>query len=86
MLSINADVNAKDRKGSTPLIRASEKGYAEVVRLLLNSKADIKTYNISKENALFMACLKGHYDCVRAIIAHSSFDICFFNNPQNFPG
>lgn len=46
-----ADVNAKDNKGKTPLYYATEKGYIEVVKLLVRAKAIIYYYviNIAKE-------------------------------------
>ena len=46
VLDYNADVNAKDKGGNTPLHVASESGDAEMVRLLVEDcKADILVQN-----------------------------------------
>ncbi len=41
LIEAGADVNVINKYGATPLIMASQKGYAEVVKLLLDAKADV---------------------------------------------
>ena len=40
LLSLGADPNAEDYRGMTALMHAAHRGYAEIVQILLDSKAD----------------------------------------------
>jgi ankyrin repeat protein len=61
LLSVGADVNAKDRFGETPLHRASCGGHVQVVKKLLDHGADIERKDIySSWTPLHCACLNDH--------------------------
>ena len=49
-----ADVNGKDKNGKTPLMVASEKGYSEIVDILLESRAEVNA-EWDEETALTLA-------------------------------
>ncbi|HEY2012688.1 MAG TPA: ankyrin repeat domain-containing protein, partial [Bryobacteraceae bacterium] len=54
-LSHGADVNAKDRRGVTPLLYAAAFGSLEAVRALLDAGADMKAKNAFDATALIWA-------------------------------
>ena len=62
LLAANADVNAKDLDGRTPLIVASQEGYVEVVRTLLAAKADVNAKAANGFTAVIIASQNGHMD------------------------
>ncbi len=63
-----ADVNAKNKYGSSPLMKACEKGHIKVVRILLDNRADITTKNEFGESLLMEACRTGRIDLVKLFI------------------
>jgi ankyrin repeat protein len=61
LLSVGADVNAKDVNGWTPLHWACMKGHVTVVIELMEHGADIEVTTITLGwMPLHLACLKGH--------------------------
>ena len=68
MLDSNVDVNAKDNRGWTSLITASEKGYTRVVKLLCAANANVNTTAVDKSTALMMAGEKGHAEVVELLL------------------
>jgi ankyrin repeat protein len=65
LLSVGADVNAKDNyDGETPLIAASTKGHVQVVIELLEHGADIEESDILGWRPLHCACWNGHLTVV----------------------
>jgi ankyrin repeat protein len=60
LLSIGADVNAKDDNGETPLQWASVRGHSHVVKALLENGADIEVKSSFGETPLHFACYNGH--------------------------
>jgi ankyrin repeat protein len=61
LLANQADVNAKDRDGATPLHWAAKNGHKDVAEVLLDSEADVdakeSTYTATP---LHMAAEEGH--------------------------
>ncbi len=57
------------RDGATALILASANGHLEVVRALLEAKADVKARNAYSLSALELASWQGHAEVVRALLA-----------------
>ena len=69
LLTAGADVNAKNKWGSTPLHAAAREGHTEAVRLLLEAGADVNAENEDGETPLHWAAWEGHTDVVRLLLA-----------------
>jgi ankyrin repeat protein len=69
ILSVGADVNAKDNDGLTPLIVASVRGHVQVVHEFLKHGADIEAKEIHGGTALHCACANGHPAVVKALLS-----------------
>ena len=61
-------MHVADNKGRTTLMRACEKGYVEIVRLLLQAGADTDAADNEGDRALFWACEEGHVEIVRLLL------------------
>lgn len=70
LLDTGADPNTDTEEGKTPLIFASERGYTDIVKLLLSKgKANPNTTSTSTGNtALIFACRHGYTDVVQALL------------------
>ena len=55
--------------GSTTLIKASERGYLEVVKALLAAQTDVKKANSNGWTPLYWASIEGHLEMVKALLA-----------------
>ncbi|HLL77229.1 MAG TPA: ankyrin repeat domain-containing protein [Pyrinomonadaceae bacterium] len=65
-----ANVNAKWRYDQTPLFKAAERGDAEIVKILLDNKADPNIRDtFYGATPLYWATDKGHTEVVRALVA-----------------
>jgi ankyrin repeat protein len=62
------DVNARDPKGWTALMWASERGHADVARLLLDHGASVNAEVDVMGTALMMAAYKGHLETVKLLL------------------
>ncbi|KTG33482.1 hypothetical protein cypCar_00041820 [Cyprinus carpio] len=61
LLAHNAQVNAIDMLGKTPLMMAAENGQTNAVEVLVSSaKADLTLQDAHRNTALHLACSKGH--------------------------
>jgi ankyrin repeat protein len=69
LLSVGADVNAKDRFGNTPLIEASCYGHLQVFQALLDHGADIEAKDNFGRTPLHEACWKGHLPVVNELLS-----------------
>ena len=58
----------RDLDGNTVLIIASELGRLNIVKFLIDNKANINEQNNNKETALMLASRKGHIDIVKLLI------------------
>ncbi len=65
--SQNADVNATDERGSTPLIEAARFGHEDIARILLAAGADVKAKDKDGKTALMLAVQGDHEDVVRVL-------------------
>jgi ankyrin repeat protein len=68
-LDDGANVNWKDMSGNTALMRASQNGHVEIVRLLLEKGAQIDTQSNTGFTALMAASFaSGTIECVRLLL------------------
>ena len=72
LASRNADVNATDADGDTPLIEAARFGHDEVVSALLIAKADANIKNRDGKTAIMLAAEAGHDETVRLLTQASA--------------
>lgn len=63
-----ADLNARNRHGTTMLMNAARGGHAQVVRLLLEHGADPNVTRNDKFTALALAAFFGHMDTVKILL------------------
>jgi ankyrin repeat protein len=62
------DINARDKGGSTPLMRSALHGYIELLALLLGSGADVTLSDKTGKTALHYAAQEQHEDVVRRLL------------------
>ena len=74
-------LNAKDERGSTPLILATYYGHAQISRFLLENGADVEAKDGSGNTALLGVSFKGHTEMVKELITQGA-DV----NSQNATG
>ncbi len=84
MLSIGADVNAKDNDGTTPLHLASYEGHTEIVKLLLAHGADVNVKDEDVCTPLHWASSKGYTEVVKLLLEHGA-DVNIKNNDGDTP-
>ena len=65
--SPGADVNARDERGSTPLLEAARYGHNDICRLLIAAGADVKVKDHDGKTALMLAVQGNHDDVVRVL-------------------
>lgn len=70
LLSLGADVNAKDKWQITALMSASKNGYLGIVRDLVTRRARIEDY--SGNSALVWAAWAGHLDIVKLLLEYGA--------------
>lgn len=63
------DINERGFDGSTALIIATTSGQAEIVKLLLERKADLSLADSKGQTALMHAVIKGHASLVETLLA-----------------
>ena len=67
LLEVGADVDAYTKTGDTALLKASSKGYAEVVLLLLEAGADVNIQDQTGITALRLASEGRHEVVIRLL-------------------
>ena len=67
-----AHVNARNKHGMTPLMKAAVEGHADMVRALLERGADPNLARNDKFTALALAAFFGHTETVKTLIAHGA--------------
>lgn len=63
-------MDARDRRGATPLFVACESGHATCAELLLHAGADVLQRNSAGEASLYIAALRGEIVVVDALLHH----------------
>jgi ankyrin repeat protein len=72
LLSVGADVNAKDYIGHTPLHWACRWGHVQVFQALLDHGADIEAMTNSGKTPLHWACINGHVAVVIELLSRGA--------------
>lgn len=62
LLEMDSDIEAQDDTDTTPIILASSSGRLEVVKLLIQHKANVNHKTTQGHSALQYAASKGHTD------------------------
>ena len=68
LLQQPGDPNAENEEGFTPLHHAAEWGHVELVRLLVEARADIEYKRSTAEPPLHLAAQEGQLDVVRLLV------------------
>ena len=66
------EIDFKNEDGYTPLMIASYKGNADIVKLLLEYNASVDITNYDNYTALIYACLYGRADVVKILLEHKA--------------
>ena len=77
-------VSSKDESGLTPLEWAVIKGNKEMVKLLLNSKADVNAKGSTADTVLHAAAVFNHKDVAELLLANKA-DVNAKNNKGETP-
>jgi ankyrin repeat protein len=72
LIEHNANVNAVNAAGDSPLMFASHLGQLEIVKLLLDHQANINALNINNRSALWFACNLARVEVVRELLARNA--------------
>jgi ankyrin repeat protein len=73
LLKAKANIEARDKRGNTPLHYAVEMGQTELVKLLLvKNRADIAARNYNELTALHLATWKGHQAVVLLLLENGA--------------
>ena len=75
LLSIGADVNARDKHGNTALMNASYRGHLEIVKLLLFKGADINAESSPGRTSLYLAMMARNHDIIKLLKDHGAKDL-----------
>jgi len=67
-----ADIHAANQDGATSLMVSAQKGYFDVVQLLLERQADIHAKTKNEITGLFFATVSGHVDVVRLLLKYKA--------------
>ena len=68
-LGLPGSVDALDCGGWTPLMEASYRGHAGIVKALLAAGADVNAASNDGETALIYACIYDRLECARLLVA-----------------
>jgi uncharacterized protein len=68
----NGSLNARDDRGSTPLIIAAYYNHSEAVSCLLKAGAEMELTDKLGHTALMGACFKGHADIVKLLVKNGA--------------
>ncbi len=68
LICLGADTNFQNRRGITPIILASEKGYLEIVKALFHRGANPLVSSDTGTTPLMQACRNGHLETVSFLL------------------
>ncbi len=74
LIKAEANVNAKDRNGMTPLMFAAKQGYEKMVQELINAKAELNAQDNQGMTALIIAVKEDHLEVVKMLLAAGKGD------------
>ncbi|KAF2832802.1 hypothetical protein CC86DRAFT_389249 [Ophiobolus disseminans] len=81
-----ADVDAKDNDGWTPLMRAVWNGYKDIIEVLLSvGKADVEAKDNDGQTPLMWAASRGHRDTVKVLLSVGKADVEAKDNDGQTP-
>lgn len=69
LLAQGADADGADLDGRTALIEASWRGYARIVKSLIDAGADLRAVDNTKKNAVMWAAINGHAPIIAELVA-----------------
>ncbi|CAI0652615.1 unnamed protein product [Colletotrichum noveboracense] len=72
LLDANADLEAEDGNGETPLTMAASKGHDGVLQLLIDRKANIEATGRNGSSPLAIAAYEGHVRISRLLLDHGA--------------
>jgi ankyrin repeat protein len=75
MILRKAKVNTVDQNGNSMLHLASDKGYADIVELLITNNAEINIGDADGKTPLHLASYKGHKQIAELLIGVLSADV-----------
>jgi uncharacterized protein len=74
-LKHGSEADFANPKGTTALMRASQEGYVEITKVLIEADCDVNRKNLEGMNALMLASQRGHASVVvELIMAGASMD------------
>lgn len=65
-------IDVPDKYGFTGLMQASQKGYTDIMEILIRHGADVNAKNDSGKTALMLACFAGQFDAVKLLRSHGA--------------
>jgi ankyrin repeat protein len=72
LLSVGADVNAKNEKNFTPLHLAVEKNQAEIIQALLAAKASVSAKDKDGQRPIHIAANNGNQDIIKLLLPYET--------------
>ncbi|KAK0044670.1 serine/threonine-protein phosphatase 6 regulatory ankyrin repeat subunit B [Biomphalaria pfeifferi] len=82
LLLCDVDVNCKDDEGNSPLMLCALHGYSDIVRMLIEKRADVNSTNKNGDTALILSASKpGSTDVLRMLLEQEDLKIDI-NNSQ----
>uniref|UniRef100_A0A0K0DZI9 ANK_REP_REGION domain-containing protein n=1 Tax=Strongyloides stercoralis TaxID=6248 RepID=A0A0K0DZI9_STRER len=71
MIVDSSDIHAKDEDGFTALLNASQNGYPEIVKLLLEKGANVDESDMYGWTPLFWSVYNNHFECLQELLIYS---------------
>ena len=84
LISLKANINAKDKEGITPLNLAVSSKREKIVLILLQRGADKTIENIKKETPLSVAIKKNYYEIINLLKEKDYNPICTLETPIEY--
>ena len=72
LLIAGAPLDARDRRGNTPLIVAAANGHQDVAELLIDWGANVNAADLTGLTPLMGAAIGGHTDTARLLLEHDA--------------
>lgn len=86
LILFGAQINRReDEFSEVPIVKASEKGHADVVGRLVSCGADVDARGFFGGSALFEACKRGHVDVARILLKAKAETVDVLVDSQFFP-